>query len=120
MTRPVDTQLERRGHAFYPPAGLLPALYATEPVRVERKAILAHYFIGRCDWWLAEYDPETGRGFGYACLGDPQNAEWGYVMLPELEEISVQGGLAIVERDLYWEPTTFSELSHECVRTYPR
>lgn len=106
-----ETQRERRGHPFYPaPGERLPALYSTEPTPVPDKLIVAHYFIGACDWWVAEYDPEDGRAFGFACLGDPQGAEWGYVDLAELEPICVQGGLAVVERDMHWTPKTFKEI----------
>jgi hypothetical protein len=44
--------------------------------------------------------PATGTAFGYACLGNPNCAEWGYVDLPELEEARVLSSLVIVERDL--------------------
>jgi hypothetical protein len=68
-----------------------------------------HYFTGGCDWWIAEYDPATGAAFGYACLGDPACAEWGYLDLSELEQVRVHGGLLIVERDLHWTPTRASD-----------
>ncbi len=41
--------------------------------------------------------------FGYACLGDPQCAEWGYVSLVELEGVLARGVFP-VERDLHWTP----------------
>jgi hypothetical protein len=113
-----ETQRRRRGHAFYPP-GPLPALYSTERTRARDKEIHAHYFAGSCDWWLAEYDPDEGLAFGYACLGDPQNAEWGYVHLPELEAVNVRGGLVVVERDLDWQPTRFADVAHHCTRRTP-
>ncbi len=103
----TETLRRRRGHRFFPSAAqarAIPALYETEDVPASDKTLHVHYFAGGCDWWLAEYDPITGTGFGYACLGDPQNAEWGYVDLTELETIMVQGGLVVIERDLHWEP----------------
>ena len=48
------------------------------------KTIWLHYFAGPCDWWVAEYDPASGNAFGYACLSDPDNAEWGYTNLADL------------------------------------
>ena len=42
------------------------------------------------DWWLVEYDTEDRIAWGYACLGDPGCAEWGYVSLTELEAITVR------------------------------
>lgn len=109
-----ETQRARRGHGFYPPAMSvdpwtgravpMPALYATERQPAAQKVLHVHYFVGGCDWWVAEYDPATGTAFGYACLGDPDLAEWGYVDLPELEALTVHGGLVVVERDLHWRP----------------
>lgn len=105
-----ETQRRRRGHAFYPPAKVaapVPALYATEQQPAAEKTLYLHYFGGSYDCWLAEYDPSTGEGFGYVSLGDPDNAEWGYVSLPELEQVNA--GLVIIERDLYWTPTPAGE-----------
>ncbi|MEV6922957.1 UvrD-helicase domain-containing protein [Dactylosporangium sp. NPDC051485] len=95
----------RRGHPFYPPAEVaaaLPRLYGTDGMPPEQTVLHVHYFGGSTDVWLAEYDPGTGEGFGYINLGDPADAEWGYVSLPELEAIN--RGLTIIERDLHWTP----------------
>jgi hypothetical protein len=97
----------RRGHRFYPSGAELaevPRIYQTDDTDLAQKVLHLHYFGGPADWWLAEYDPESGLGFGYACLGDPDCAEWGYVDLKELEPVSV--GLVIVERDVHWTPCT--------------
>jgi len=98
----------------------IPGLYGTEPVPTGDKTIWLHYFAGPCDWWVAEYDPASGDAFGYACLGDPGNAEWGYTNLADLEALHSPGGVApghtpgtvrllprlLVERDLDWTPRT--------------
>ncbi len=105
-----EVNRELRGHVFYPPADALaavPALYGTEKVPLDDKVIHLHYFVGSCDWWLVEYDPKERMGFGYVCLGDPINAEWGYVDLTELERIEV--GPFVVERDLHWTPCRAGE-----------
>lgn len=115
-----------RGHDFWPPDDQLaemPRLYGTEAVPLAEKLIKLHYFVGACDWWLVEYDPAERIGWGYACLGDPQCAEWGYVPLDELEAIfrpphfiSAHAGVSgmvpplIVERDLYWTPRPVKEV----------
>ncbi len=111
-----ETLRERRGHAFFPrPEEGLPKLYSTDKTPLEDKLIVAHYFVGSCDWWVTEYDPENEVVFGYACLGDPQNAEWGYASLIEMESIAVgPGGLFIVERDLHWQPVPFRQVQHAC------
>ena len=129
MTEDQSTTPERyrdeRGHAFYPPASMvrkIPPLYATDGTPLAERVIWLHYFAGACDWWLVEYDPAEKIGFGYACLGDPMCAEWGYVPLDELEIIyepirfePFPDGLwglrppVIVERDLYWQPVPVRE-----------
>jgi hypothetical protein len=55
------------------------------------------------DWWIAEYRPETGEAFGYASLGIPGCAEWGYIALDELERLTTGAG-NVVERDLQGPP----------------
>jgi hypothetical protein len=108
-----ETLQARRGHRFYPTAeeaAGIPRLYATEDQPTRDKVLHLHYFVGGCDWWIAEYDPLTGDGFGYACLGDPGNAEWGYASLVELEGVAVQRGLLVVERDLDWKPRAAREV----------
>lgn len=102
---PEETKRDLRGHRFYPVASELtnvPRLYKTDGQKPAETVLHLHYFVGPCDWWLAEYDSETRIGFGYACLGDPQSAEWGYVSLEELEGINL--GFLVVERDLHWKP----------------
>lgn len=47
--------------------------------------------------------------FGYACLGDPQMAEWGYIALDELAVV-YRPPLLIVERDLHWSPRPAGEV----------
>jgi hypothetical protein len=90
-------------------AAAIPGLYDTEDTPTADKMLHLHYFTGGCDWWIAEYDPATGLAFGYACLGDPNCAEWGHLALVELEQVRVRGGLLIVERDLHWTRTRASD-----------
>lgn len=71
--------------------------------------IYIHYFFMGCDWWVAEYDSETGRMFGFANRGIPAFAKWGFFSIAELESVSVLGGLMGVERELHWKPIPFSE-----------
>ncbi|GAA4259845.1 hypothetical protein [Dactylosporangium darangshiense] len=77
--------------------------------------MLVHYRLGACDWWICKYDPQTGEAYGYTCVGDPFNAEWGYIPLTELEQMQAgPEGLLIVWRDLSWEPVPFSQVRHAC------
>jgi hypothetical protein len=72
-----------------------------------------HYFVGACDWYIYEKDkgapddkPEDfqSQARGYANLGDPQNAEVGYISLPEMF------AAAPVELDFHWKPEPLSKI----------
>ncbi|MEN3308876.1 MAG: hypothetical protein V7603_5078 [Micromonosporaceae bacterium] len=105
-----ETQRVRRGHPFYPPAAVVatvPRLYATEHQADGEKVLHLHYFAGGSDWWVAEYDPATGDAYGYACLGDPDNAEWGNFNLVDLERVTA--GVLVIERDRHWTPVPAGE-----------
>ncbi len=89
-SKPTDKQLAK-----------IPALYSTEKKAVKDKKIYMHFFMGGCDWWVAEYSPTERLFFGFACLnGDTQNAEWGYVSYDEL--LTLKQSFVQVDRDRYW------------------
>ena len=94
-------------------ASQLPGLYATEEVPPEEKVIVAKFFnpCGAATWYAAEFDGED-IFFGFADLGDPTCAEWGYFSLQELEGYTNQIGLGI-ERDRWFEPTAFKNITRE-------
>lgn len=82
----------------------LPRLYSTEKIPLEEKVIHMHFFLGGCDWYAAEYDPNERIFFGYAILNnDLDNAEWGYFSLNELAKVKTSSGVEI-DRDLHWKP----------------
>lgn len=67
--------------------------------------VLVKYFnpMGAGTWLITEGNKQANGDyelFGYCCLGDDIDAEFGYVMLSELENIKLPFGLKI-ERDLY-------------------
>jgi hypothetical protein len=97
----------------------IPPLYATESVEANNKTIFARLFAlaSAATWFIAEYDPEEQLAFGYADLGDPTCAEWGYVDVRELELLRWLG-VPRVELDLHFSPTKFAELERgsACVR----
>jgi hypothetical protein len=69
----------------------IPRLYETENIRAQDKQIHLHFFIGGCDWYVAEYDRED-IFWGFAILNqDYEMAEWGYVSFSELKSIGVNG-----------------------------
>jgi hypothetical protein len=91
----------------------IPKLYETEDVPLEAKQIHLHFFIGGCDWYIAEYDGDD-QFFGFAILNnDLEMAEWGYVSLNELKGIRV-GGWLEVDNDLHWQPCPAIEVDKIC------
>ena len=69
----------------------IPRLYETEDVSLKEKLIYLHFFIGGCDWYIAEYDGHD-LFWGYAILNsDFDMAEWGYISFKELRDLSVEG-----------------------------
>ncbi len=76
----------------------------------DKAVVHLHYFMGNFDFWITERDMGNGtadvrqhQAFGFVNLGDPENAELGYISLPELFESNV-------ELDLYWTPKTLAEV----------
>jgi hypothetical protein len=92
----------------------LPKLYETEKVPLKDKPIYLHFFIGGCDWFICEYDGED-LFFGYAIIGNPIFAEWGYTSFGELKQIRVQPGIE-VDCELFDPPLKASEI--EEIRIY--
>jgi len=90
----------------------IPNLYETERIPLQDKLIHLHFFIGDCDWYIAEYDGKD-MFWGFAVLnGDLQNAEWGYVPFGELKEIKVNGWLEVdCEVEEAWRVRKASEIA---------
>lgn len=113
MTAEADAM---RGHDWLPKADVLdaiPDLYGTEPIPLVDKTLHLHYFVGACDWYIAELDVDLRTAFGFVNLGDPNNAEWGDINLHELRSAAVthpSGLVLYVERDLLWTPTKAGEV----------
>ena len=81
----------------------IPKLYATEGTPLQDKLIYLHFFIGDCDWYIAEYDGQH-IFWGFAILNqDFINAEWGYIPFDQLQQIKIAGGLFEVDCDKYWK-----------------
>ena len=89
----------------------LPPLYAQEGKRGDA-IVYAHYFTPRSnwDWYVLEYDPNDKLFFGYVC---GLENEYGYFSIAEFEELNHNKIAPVVERDLYWEPKTLSEVRKE-------
>ena len=89
----------------------IPKLYDTEEIPLPDKMIHLHFFIGGCDWFIAEYDGKD-LFWGFAILNnDLQNAEWGYISFTELKEIKINGWLEIdCETEDFWRIRKASEI----------
>ena len=82
----------------------IPGLYSSEHIPLKEKMIYMHFFIGGCDWYAAEYDPQDKLFFGFAILNDDlEMAEWGYFSLEELSDIKVK--FLEIDRDLHFTPS---------------
>lgn len=91
----------------------LPRPYATESIPLKEKVIQMHFFIGGCDFFATEYDPESQTFFGFVILNnDLEMAEWGNFSLKELTELKVS--FVEVDRDLHWTPTQAQNIPTIC------
>ena len=60
----------------------MPRLYETEHIAAEDKLICLHFFLGGCEWYIAEFDGDD-LFFGFVILNsDYKTAEWGYIIFP--------------------------------------
>jgi hypothetical protein len=89
----------------------VPKLYETEDIPLKEKLIHLHFFIGGCDWYIAEFNGKD-LFFGFAILNnDYQMAEWGYVSFKKLKSIKLQGWLEVdCETDEVWKVRQASEI----------
>ena len=82
-------------------AATIPALGATEECEAPLAAVHLSTPAGGWDWYLTEYDPETGEAFG---LVRGIETEWGYFSVSEMEGLNRSRGASLVERDLHFAP----------------
>lgn len=87
----------------------IPALYTNDKnsTPLEDTLIHLHFFIGGCDWYIAEYDGDD-LFFGYANLNDDFNSEWGYVSFKELKSLKIKW--LEVDCDLHWQVKPAKEI----------
>ena len=91
----------------------IPGLYQTENLSEKDKMIYLHFFIGGCDWYVAEYDADEDLFFGFTILNEDYDcAEWGYVSFQELKQLRIKPfGIEIdCERGDGWKPRKASEI----------
>lgn len=90
--------------------------------------IYLHFFVGACDWYIAEYDGHD-IFYGFACLGDIEMAEWGTISFQELKDLEIPFDVlngqrktittthAEVDCERDWKPRRFAEIAKE--KGYP-
>jgi predicted GNAT family acetyltransferase len=87
----------------------IPKRYSTEKIPLMEKTVYAHYFVGRWDWYILEYEEDIegnmdySRFFAYV-IGDEK--ESGYVSFTGL----TQGDYPHPELDFYWQPRTLGDI----------
>ena len=94
-----------------------PRLYETEGKPKDQIKVVAHYFSSWQDWYMTEYDPETGDCFGYV-KWDGNEGELGYFNVREFERMNerlYKGDMVTamynhVERDLYPDNWTLADV----------
>lgn len=91
----------------------IPGLYKTEQIPLKDKLIHLHFFIGGCDWYIAEYDGKD-LFWGFAILNnDFEMAEWGYISFRELKELKIKGWLEVdCEIEEAWPVRKASEIEN--------
>ena len=90
----------------------IPKLQETENIPLQEKFIYLHFFIGDCDWFIAEYNGKD-TFFGFAILKNFEMAEWGYISFTELKGIKINGVFE-VDNDLHWKVRPAIEVEAIC------
>ena len=93
----------------------IPKLYETEHIPLKEKLIYLHFFIGGCDWLVAEFDGKD-LFWGFAILNnDLEMAEWGYISFSELKSIKVNQWLEVdCELEEHWRIRPAREMDIIC------
>jgi hypothetical protein len=93
----------------------IPALYETEKTPLQDKLIHLHFFLGGCDWYIAEYDGDD-LFWGFAILNnDLEMAEWGYISFSELKAIKAGGWCEVdCELESFWKVRPAKEVDLIC------
>jgi len=94
-------------------AKMLPPLYSTENIPMARKKVHIKFFsiFSNWTWYVVEGQQREDGDFLFFGLVDGLEREWGYFTLRELESAkAMRGKLPLVEKDLYFKPTTIKKL----------
>mgnify|MGYP005989136165 CR=1 FL=1 len=78
----------------------IPELYAQDGLGEEKTKVYLKVSLRDYVWLITEYNPEESLFFGFACLGDPEMAELGYISKIELEEILTEYPVEVEKVDI--------------------
>ena len=89
-----------------------PRLYETDG-QGNQAIAYAHFFscyggLAGWDWYMTEYDPETGEAFG---LVNGFCSELGYFSLEDFKRMNEKAGREIIERDTTFEPCELAKVA---------
>ncbi|MCB8944527.1 MAG: DUF2958 domain-containing protein [Ardenticatenaceae bacterium] len=103
-----DIQTESNAYDYIPASQNVPKLYEQDG---EKDPIVHVKLFGGSSftWLITEYSPDQDLAFGFACLGDLEMAELGYISIAELRELKFPPFSTRVERDIWWQPMKLSE-----------
>lgn len=82
----------------------IPQLYSQDGLPKNEVTVHAHYFHANSDWFITEFNSETGEMFGYTILnGDSEMSEFGYMPVDQfLNSRSV-------ELDFHWNKVSLAK-----------
>lgn len=93
----------------------IPRLYETGNIPLKDKLIYLHFFIGGCDWYVAEFN-RSDLFWGFAILNnDYEMAEWGYFSFREMKEINISGIEIDCESEDIWKICKASQIEKICI-----
>ena len=88
----------------------LPPLDSTDGGRFDDRLLVAKFFCPYNGWrWYAVEFDGSDIFFGYV---EGFEKEWGYFSFRELSETAIKGGVPAIERDLFFQPTSFRHLKN--------
>lgn len=71
---------------------MMPKVGETRGVPVDAKMVQETYALGTAYWLVVERDGDalTGTAWGYACVGDPENGEWGTFRMHDIKNVGAR------------------------------
>lgn len=69
-------------------------------------------------WYISQFNLKTGHLFGFACLGDYQMAELGYISFTDLFAFYMHHPFLHIERDIAYEAVSLSTIIYKCKEEY--